>query len=85
MDKYLIIIILILLFINILLLFILNKNNECKENFEIYSYGPFNYMDSGADPLTFYKYPIYRRPYMYPYKFYSSFPYPYMTYYPTNI
>jgi hypothetical protein len=55
------------------------------EKFETYSYGPFNYMDSGADPLTFYKYPIYRNPYMYPYKFYSSYPYPYMTYYPTNI
>jgi hypothetical protein len=55
------------------------------EKFETYSYGPFNYMDSGADPLTFYKYPIYRNPYNYPYKFYSSYPYPYMTYYPTNI
>jgi hypothetical protein len=85
MDKYLSWIIFILLLINILLLFILKKNNECKENFETYSYGPFNYMDTGADPLTFYKYPIYRNPYMYPYKFYSSYPYPYMTYYPTNI
>ena len=56
-----------------------------KESFETYSYGPFNYMDTGSDPLSFYKYPIYRNPYMYPYKFYSSYPYPYMTYYPTNI
>jgi hypothetical protein len=55
------------------------------ENFETYSYGPFNYMDSGSDPLSFYKYPIYRNPYMFPYKFYSSYPYPYMTYYETNI
>ena len=55
------------------------------EGFETYSYGPFNYMDSGSDPLSFYRYPIYRNPYMYPYKFYSSYPYPYMTYYPTNI
>ncbi len=57
----------------------------CIEQFETYSYGPFNYMDTGSDPLSFYKYPIYRNPYMYPYKFYSSYPYPYMTYYPTNI
>ena len=56
-----------------------------KEAFETYSYGPFNYMDTGSDPLSFYKYPIYRNPYMYPYKFYSSYPYPYMTYYQTNI
>ena len=55
------------------------------ESFTPYSYGPFNYMDTGSDPLTFYKYPIYRNPYMYPYKFYSSYPYPYMTYYETNI
>ena len=59
--------------------------NKVVEKFETYSYGPFNYMDTGADPLTFYKYPIYRNPYMYPYKFYSSYPYPYMTYYETNI
>jgi hypothetical protein len=56
-----------------------------KEHFGTYSYGPFNYMDSGSDPLTFYKYPIYRNPYMYPYKFYSSYPYPYMTYNTVNI
>ncbi len=55
------------------------------EKFETYSYGPFNYMDSGSDPLTFYRYPIYRNPYMYPYKFYSSYPYPYMKNYETNI
>jgi hypothetical protein len=55
------------------------------EGYETYSYGPFNYMDTGADPLTFYRYPIYRNPYMYPYKFYSSYPYPYMTNYETNI
>jgi len=55
------------------------------ENYETYSYGPFDYMTTGADPLTFYKYPIYKNPYMYPYKFYSSYPYPYMTYYTSNI
>ena len=55
------------------------------ESFTTYSYGPFNYMDTGADPLTFYKYPVYRNPYMYPYKFYSSYPYPYMKHYEMNI
>ena len=74
---------LILLFI--ILIVCLYFYSKKIENFETYSYGPFNYMDSGADPLTFYKYPIYRNPYMFPYKFYSSYPYPYMTYYPTNI
>lgn len=82
MTCYLITFILILLII-LSFMYLYRKYNI--ENFETYSYGPFNYMDTGADPLTFYKYPIYRNPYMYPYKFYSSYPYPYMTYYPTNI
>jgi hypothetical protein len=60
-------------------------SNNIIENYETYSYDPFNYMTTGADPLTFYRYPIYRNPYMFPYKFYSSYPYPYMTYWPTNI
>jgi len=75
----------ILLVIIIIISVIYLYSSNIKENFETYSYGPYNYMDSGSDPLTFYKYPIYRNPYMYPYKFYSSYPYPYMTYYPTNI
>jgi hypothetical protein len=82
MESYLQTVLLIILII-IAIMYLFSTN--IKENFETYSYGPFNYMDSGSDPLTFYKYPIYRNPYMYPYKFYSSYPYPYMTYYPTNI
>jgi len=75
-------VIIILIILAIIYLYTMNKSIE---NFETYSYGPFNYMDSGSDPLSFYRYPIYRNPFMYPYKFYSSYPYPYMTYYPTNI
>ena len=75
----------ILLFIIIILAIIYLFRYKHIESFTPYSYGPYNYMDTGADPLTFYKYPIYREPYMYPYKFYSSYPYPYMTNYPTNI
>ena len=74
----------VLILLIIFLAFYLYSRNTI-EDFETYSYGPFNYMDTGADPLTFYKYPIYRNPFMYPYKFYSSYPYPYMSYYPTNI
>ncbi len=55
------------------------------ENYETYFYDPFNYGTTGSDPLSFYKYPIYRKPYRYPYQYYSSFPYPYLTYYPTNV
>jgi len=76
---------LLLIIIIFLAIFIDFYINQIRENFETYSYGPYNYMDTGSDPLTFYKYPIYRKPYMFPYKFYSSYPYPYMTYYTTNI
>jgi len=78
----------IITFIIIILIIILSiylYKIKIIENYETYSYGPFDYMDTGADPLTFYRYPIYRNPYMYPYKFYSSYPYPYMTYYKTNV
>ena len=80
-EAYLQTLLLIILII-IGLIYLFSKNVE---GFETYSYGPFNYLDSGSDPLTFYQYPIYRNPYMYPYKFYSSYPYPYMTHYETNI
>jgi hypothetical protein len=74
--------ILVIVIIFILIIYLTRKSIE---SFTTYSYDPYNYMDTGADPLTFYRYPIYRQPYMFPYKFYSSYPYPYMTYYPTNI
>ena len=76
--------VILILFVILLAIFYLWMT-RIKEGFETYSYGPFNYMDTGSDPLSFYKYPIYRNPYMYPYKFYSSYPYPYMSYYDTNI
>ena len=60
-------------------------SNQTMENFETYSYDPFNYATTGSDPLSFYKYPIYIKPYNYPYQYYSSFPYPYLTYFPTNV
>ena len=75
----------LLLFFLIVVGIIYLSKDTIVESYTPYSYGPFNYMDTGADPLSFYKYPIYRNPYMYPYQFYSSYPYPYMTYYPTNI
>ncbi len=54
--------------------------NDLMEKFEVYSYGPYNYQTTGSDPLTFYQYPVYRAPQNYPFKFYSSYPYPYLTY-----
>jgi hypothetical protein len=58
---------------------------QSKEMFTPYTYGPFNYSTTGADPLSFYMYPIYRQPYMYPYQYQTNYPYSRMTYYETNI
>lgn len=58
---------------------------QYKEGFIPYTYGPFNYMTTGSDPLSFYMYPIYRKPYMYPYQFVTNYPYPHMTYGQVNI
>ena len=77
-------ILIFLILLCFLYLYYYNYNKDI-EYFTPYSYGPFNYMDTGADPLSFYKYPVYRKPYMYPYTFYSSFPYPYLTYGQINV
>ncbi len=82
MNDYILFIILALLIITSFCYLNINSNME---NFQTYFYDPFNYGTTGADPLTFYKYPVYRKPYRYPFQFYSSYPYPYMSYNPTNI
>jgi hypothetical protein len=82
METFLKIIILIIIFI---IFYIINLYINTQENFQTYSYGPFNYTTTGTDPLTFYKYPVYRNPYMYPYKYFSSYPYPHMTYNQINV
>lgn len=86
MNKNLILLILaIIIIICVIYLYFNNKSFDIKESFETYSYGPFNYFDSGASPLTFYNYPAYRTPYMYPQLHYTSYPYPYLSYGEINI
>jgi hypothetical protein len=57
-----------------------NCGDHLLEKFETYTFGPYNYKTTGSDPLTFYQYPTYRKPFQYPYQYYSSYPYPYLTY-----
>ena len=57
-------------------------HNEVKEDFSTYNIEPYNYKTTGADPLVFYNYPRYRKPYRYPFKFYSSYPIPYYRHFP---
>ncbi len=85
MDNKILMILLVLLIITCILY--LTSCSSCKniENFETYTYGPFNYRTTGSDPLSLYRYPVYREPFMYPYKFFSSYPTPYLTYWTNSI
>lgn len=69
MFNYLLIILVILLYLCI------NR----KEQFQTYILKPFNYVKTGAEPIYFYKRNRYRKPYRWPFKFYSSYPYPNMS------
>ena len=46
-----------------------------KESFVSYTSFPFEYIYTGSDPLQFYNKPRYRKPYRWPFRFISSYPY----------
>lgn len=46
-----------------------------KEYFHNYRLKPYNYVYTGNDPLYFYNYNRYRKPYRWPFRYYSSYPY----------
>lgn len=50
-----------------------------KENFQNYKMNPFGEVKTGNDPLYFYNYNRYRKPYRWPFRYYSSYPYPHMS------
>ena len=73
LSKYLIpLFILILIFVVIYL----EINSEY---FQDYKLSPYGEVYSGNDPLYFYNYNRYRKPYRWPFKYYSSYPYPHMS------
>jgi len=55
------------------------------EPFVPYKRLPLNYWTTGADPLNYYILPSYNKPYRYPFKYYTSYPYSYRRYYPVDI
>jgi len=55
------------------------------EHFTMYQTSPFDYIYEGTSPLSYYMYPLYRAPYMYPYKFVQSYPTPHFSYNEINI
>lgn len=59
-------------------------NKEIKEEWTNYVQSPFDYAKTGSDPINFYIKPAYRKPYRYPFKFHSSYPYDHYRYGPNN-
>jgi len=57
-----------------------DKMNESREEWANYTTPYYNYKQTGTDPLIYYARPIYRKPYMYPFTFFKSYPYPHMSY-----
>lgn len=57
-----------------------NFRKELLEKFQVYMHTPnvFGEMDTGSDPINFYRYDRYRKPYMWPRKIFSEYPYPHM-------
>lgn len=75
-------VLLVILIIIIVILIITLGVNKCdlKEKWENYMRTPFNYLDTGATPINFYRKDLYRKPFDYPYKFFKSYPVPCMQY-----
>ena len=79
-SLYHIFIFIILLIVVSIIIYNVNCKNV-KEHFELYSRKPFNEWDSGLN--SYYNMPIYRKPYMYPFKFFSNYPFPHMRHHST--
>lgn len=61
-----IIIVIVILVIAITLLYLQKNNKQIKENLTDYKTLPFGELLNGSDPLTFYRYDKYRKPYRWP-------------------
>lgn len=69
-------IIVTVLLVSVLLLALFGTGSM--ENWQDYNLAPYNYILSGRDPLYFYRYDRYRRPYRDGFLFYQSYPVPHM-------
>lgn len=71
----------ICLVIIIILIFLFCYYKKYIEKYENYFRPPYNHIDNGSTPLTYYEYPTYREPYEYPYTFFKSYPVPHLSNY----
>jgi len=70
------------IFILIIVFIFIIKSKLTVENWQDYILKPYNYMLSGSDPLYFYRYDRFRRPYRDGFKFYQSYPSPHLSSFP---
>ena len=75
---------LLIIFIIILFFIYLYQYNiltlrKITETWQDYTLNPYNYVLSGKDPLYFYRYDRFRRPYRDGFKFFQSYPTPHMS------
>ena len=71
----------LIVFIFIVIIFLYVTGNSMiynNESFQDYKLLPYGEVYSGNDPLYFYNYNRYRKPYNWPQLHYSSYPYPHM-------
>ena len=62
----------------LILLFVVLCITNNREYFRNYMTLPYNYINSGSDPITFYEKKLYRKPYRWPYRVFTSYPVPHM-------
>lgn len=59
-------------------------NKDVQENWTPYVSGPYGTIKTGSSPLRFYTRMLYRKPFGYPYKYYSTYPMRQLSYYLPN-
>ena len=75
----------LLLFIIIFALICLSylwRRPSMTEQWQNYMEAPFDFLETGSNPLNFYRKDKYREPYRWPFKFNQSYPLPSMQPYP---
>jgi len=69
----------IFIFLIFAIIIYLSCTNLVEETWRDYRLAPYNYIYSGRDPLYFYRYDRFRKPYEDGYKFFQSYPIPHMS------
>jgi len=74
------VLILIIIVITLFISELCDNSNIFTEHWQDYMTLPFDYISTGSSPISFYRKDLYREPYDYPYKFFTSYPVPSMQY-----